>query len=31
MNYCNAKYNNDGKLSLLDIKAVQYVYGAPSR
>jgi hypothetical protein len=31
MNYCNAKYNNDGRLSLLDIKAVQYVYGAPSR
>jgi hypothetical protein len=31
MNYCNSKYNNDGQLSILDIKAVQYIYGAPSK
>lgn len=29
MNYCSEKYNNDGNLSEFDIKAVQYVYGAP--
>jgi|HubBroStandDraft_6_1064221.scaffolds.fasta_scaffold164935_2 hypothetical protein len=29
MNYCNSKYNNDGKLSALDIDAVQKLYGAP--
>lgn len=29
MNYCNPKYNNDGKLSKLDIKALQKVYGKP--
>jgi hypothetical protein len=29
MNYCNEKYNNDGNLSEFDIKAVQFVYGAP--
>jgi hypothetical protein len=29
MNYCNATWNNDGKLSLLDIDAVQQLYGAP--
>jgi Dual-action HEIGH metallo-peptidase len=28
MNYCNSTYNNDGKLSEFDVKAVQYVYGA---
>ena len=28
MNYCNAKYNNDGELSALDIAAVQKIYGA---
>jgi hypothetical protein len=28
MNYCNPQYNNDGKLSPFDIKAVRYVYGA---
>ena len=27
MNYCNPKYNNDGKLSTFDIKAVRYIYG----
>jgi hypothetical protein len=27
MNYCNSTYNNDGKLSEFDIKAVRYVYG----
>lgn len=27
MNYCNPKYNNDGQLSALDIKALQAVYG----
>lgn len=29
MNYCNETYNNDGKLSAFDIKAVQYIYGVP--
>ena len=29
MNYCNQKYNNDGKLSPLDIGAVQKLYGKP--
>lgn len=27
MNYCNKKYNNGGELSVLDIKAVMYIYG----
>lgn len=27
MNYCNGKYNNNGDLSALDIKAVQALYG----
>jgi hypothetical protein len=30
MNYCNAEWNNDGKLSALDIDAVRQLYGAPS-
>jgi hypothetical protein len=30
MNYCNAKYNNDGELSELDVTAVQFLYGSPS-
>jgi hypothetical protein len=29
MNYCNAKWNNDAKLSPLDIDAVRQLYGAP--
>ena len=29
MNYCNAKYNNNGQLSHFDVTAVQYIYGAP--
>jgi Dual-action HEIGH metallo-peptidase len=29
MNYCNAKWNNDGKLSKLDIDAVRKLYGIP--
>jgi hypothetical protein len=29
MNYCNSVYNNDGVLSALDVKAVQYIYGVP--
>lgn len=29
MNYCNAKYNNNGELSPFDVTAVQYMYGAP--
>jgi hypothetical protein len=29
MNYCNPIYNNNGMLSEFDIKAVQYIYGAP--
>lgn len=29
MNYCNSKYNNDGQLSLLDVQAVQKIYGVP--
>jgi hypothetical protein len=28
MNYCNAKYNNDGQLSVWDTVALQRVYGA---
>jgi hypothetical protein len=28
MNYCNAKYNNNGQLSSLDINAVQQLYGS---
>lgn len=31
MNYCNSVYNNDGVLSEFDIKAVQYIYGVPSK
>jgi len=27
MNYCNPKWNNDGKLSYYDIKGIQAVYG----
>lgn len=27
MNYCNTTYNNDGKLSELDVKSVQQIYG----
>ncbi len=29
MNYCNAKYNNLGELSALDIQAVKQIYGEP--
>jgi hypothetical protein len=29
MNYCNPVYNNAGKLSEKDIKALQILYGAP--
>ena len=29
MNYCNQKYNNDGNLSVLDIEAIQTLYGMP--
>lgn len=29
MNYCNPIYANNGDLSEFDIKAVQYIYGAP--
>ncbi len=29
MNYCNVKWNGDGKLSALDIEAVQKFYGLP--
>ena len=28
MNYCNEKYNNDGRLSRWDIAALHKVYGA---
>ncbi len=28
MNYCNPKYNNDGRLSVWDIAALQRMYGA---
>lgn len=31
MNYCNPVYNNDGALSDLDIKGVQYVYGVAAK
>jgi hypothetical protein len=31
MNYCNPVYNNNGVLSEFDIKAVQYIYGVPSK
>ena len=27
MNYCNSVYNNDGRLSQLDIYSVQTLYG----
>lgn len=30
MNYCNQKYNNDGKLSATDIATLQHFYGAPT-
>ncbi len=30
MNYCNPRYNNLGKLSKLDIKSAQKIYGIPS-
>jgi hypothetical protein len=30
MNYCNAKYNNEGLLSKFDIVAVEYIYGMPA-
>lgn len=30
MNYCNQKWNNEGKLSTLDIDAVRKLYGAPT-
>jgi hypothetical protein len=29
MNYCNSTYNNDGKLSKLDIQSVQKIYEKP--
>jgi hypothetical protein len=29
MNYCNSTYNNDGKLSVLDVQSVQKIYGKP--
>ncbi|WP_287203203.1 M57 family metalloprotease [Mesorhizobium sp.] len=29
MNYCSPEWNNDGELSELDIKGVQYFYGVP--
>lgn len=29
MNYCNSRYNNDGKLSALDVDALQQLYGPP--
>ena len=31
MNYCNERYNNDGKLSAGDIASVQEMYGLPAR
>lgn len=31
MNYCNSVYNNNGKLSALDIDGVQELYGAPKQ
>jgi hypothetical protein len=31
MNYCNPQYNNGGQLSILDIQAVQAIYGPPRR
>jgi hypothetical protein len=30
MNYCNPKYNNNGRLSKYDTQAVQKIYGSPS-
>jgi hypothetical protein len=30
MNYCNSEWNNDGKLSALDIDAVRKLYGSPA-
>lgn len=30
MNYCSKEWNNDGKLSQLDIQAVREIYGAPA-
>jgi hypothetical protein len=29
MNYCNPKWNNDGRLSTLDIRAIRIMYGNP--
>jgi len=29
MNYCNERYNNNGRLSAFDVRAVQILYGAP--
>jgi subtilisin family serine protease len=29
MNYCNKRYNNDGRLSARDIASVQEIYGVP--
>jgi len=31
MNYCNPVYNNNGKLSDLDAKAVRELYGPPAK
>ena len=31
MNYCNPRWNNDGRLSALDIEAIQTLYGRPKR
>jgi hypothetical protein len=31
MNYCNSEYNNNGKLSRLDIMGLQMVYGEPGQ
>jgi hypothetical protein len=30
MNYCNPKWNNDGKLSQFDIEGAQKIYGKPT-
>jgi hypothetical protein len=30
MNYCNPEWNNEGKLSVLDIDAVHQLYGSPA-
>lgn len=31
MNYCNEKWNNDGKLSARDIQGVRLIYGEPAK